>query len=113
VAPLQSLVDGLGTEVDAGWPKTRAYLDPLVSRCRNPHATAARFDAGGPALASAAVEAAGLLRVRLAALGGAPSLYTGMTDAIEDWQQAISRSVEMIVVARAKELVRDIREGRS
>jgi hypothetical protein len=112
VAPLQQLVDGLGPEVDAGWPKTRAYLDPILSRCADPKGAAARFDAGGPALAGAALEAAALLRARLAALPQAPSLYKGMTDAVEDWQQALGRSVEMIVVGRAKALVGEVRAGR-
>jgi hypothetical protein len=112
VAPLQQLVDALGPEVDAGWPKTRAYLDPIVSRCKDPKGAAARFDAGGPALGAAAVEASGVLRARLAALPQAPTLYVGLTDAVEAWQQALGRSVEMIVVGRAKDLVREVREGR-
>ncbi len=107
-APLGQLVQPVGGQIEAGWEKTRAYLEPLFARGGDPHGASARFAQGGPALAAASAEAADLLRARLLALPEAPNLWDGLTGAVEDWQRALSRSIEIIVVGRAKAFVADV-----
>ncbi|MFZ5475742.1 MAG: hypothetical protein ACOZNI_03110 [Myxococcota bacterium] len=107
-APLLALVEGLGGRAATGWRKTVAHLEPVIARAKDPAATRARLDAGAAGLAEACEAAERVLRARVAALADAPTLWDGVTGAVEDWQLALTRELEIQLCGLAKGLVRDL-----
>lgn len=108
-APVLGLVEGLGPRAVDGWRKTTAHLSPVFAAAKDPAAARARFEAGGAALAEGCARAERVLRDRLMALPDAPDLWTGLTGAVEAWQLALTRELEIALDRSTKGLVADLR----
>jgi len=109
VAPLNRMVDGLDTAAEAGWIKTAEYLGPLFDACVDPAASRADFITAGPKIAEACRVANDGLKESLRVLPAAESLWDGMLDAFERYQEALGRDMEILLDGKVKALARGIK----
>lgn len=110
-APLVEMVDGLGGRAQEGWEKTVTYLEPLVAMSKDPAATRAKLLAGGQDLDRACRDAQAVLQANLDAMHKKPTLWAGVCDSWDNWQQALVRDVEISLSKVTRALVADLREG--
>jgi hypothetical protein len=106
-APLLVMVGGLGQRATDGWAKTVKHLEPVLAACPDPDAARARLADGAP-LQRACEDAERVLVAGLAAVRTAPDLWTGLMNAVEAWQLALGRELEIFLCGRAKQLSRDL-----
>jgi hypothetical protein len=107
-APLVAMVRGLGARAADGWAKTVKHLEPVLAQCPDPAGARAHLG-DGASLARACDAAERVLVDRLAAMPEAATLWDGLMGAVEAWQLALSRELEIELCGRAKGLAADLR----
>lgn len=110
--PLLKLVAGLDKVAADGWVKTADYLGPIFARTADADGAREAFLLAGPELARACRDADTILRDTLAKMPLAPTLYSGVCDAFDAWQLALTRELEIILDRHTKVLLAAVKAGR-
>jgi len=100
--PLVLLPHGLDAELEAGWAKTVAWMEPVLVASPQPDAARFALAAAGARLAEAAREAEGTLRAELARLPQARAAGPGLIDPFERWGDVLCRAIEVEVFTAAR-----------
>lgn len=107
--PLVLLPRGLDAELEAGWHKTVAYLEPVLAAGRDPAAARAALAAAGPALRQGAVAAEATLRDRLSRLPYAVDAEQGLVAPFEAWAEVLDRAIEVEVYHAVRGMIAALR----
>lgn len=99
-APLAALVAPLGTQIEAGWQKATEYLSPVFAVLPNTDVVTREFEEAGALLAEAFDLSAARFAEDLNQAAEHAACGPALTEAINTWQRAVCRSVEIIVFAR-------------
>lgn len=110
--PLLKLVDGLDGRAVAGWQKTVAYLDPVFAKTTSPDTVRATFAAHGDAVGAACRAADQVLRDGLARSPLATSLEAALSDALDAWQAALTRELEIVIYRATQPIAAAVRAAR-
>ena len=95
VAPLVKQVQGVGAEIEAGWPKTTEYLAPILDTLAVGRAGRARLEAvGGHMRAGLDSRATEFVRT-LGDLPRAVDFEAAFLDAVETWRHASAQDLEV------------------
>lgn len=107
--PLVLLPHGLDAELEAGWAKTVAWMEPVLVASPQPDAARFALAAAGARLAEAAREAEGTLRAELARLPQARAAGPGLIDPFERWGDVLCRAIEVEVFTAARGFIAQTR----
>ena len=103
--PVRAPMVALGAQVEAGWARTVAYLDPVIVALGGGASLRAALAGQGPALRAALDAEAARLAVAFGALRPGPKLEAGLREALGAYQKGVGRALEVGLYAARTALV--------
>lgn len=98
--PLVALIEPLSQSVEEGWAKATDYLAPVFEVLPNAEQAQASFAEGGAVLGAAFATASATYASDLGALSNSRDLEGDLSQAMQDWQRAVCRAIEINVFER-------------